>query len=143
MSHSSKFASMFGAIAFSLFVIALSAAPSAFAQTAGGATPPPPKGGQDFDAKEHTVVSGKLEMKKPGDKKDDGDDDNSIATIFSAPETYKVTASSDKIIEDLKSRDGKKVSVEGKLDPKTNTIAVSKILEGVQPPSQLRNPRGM
>lgn len=144
MSNMKKFDFTLGAMV--LTVIAVSSvsgmvmAGQANSGTGGGSSAPT---GQDYNPAEHTVVSGTFRVKKPEEPKVEGEPEDLVGYLSSALEYYKVTSSNDTIIAQLKARDGKKISVEGKLNEKTNTVAVSKVLEGVLPPAEQKNPRGL
>ena len=139
MSHASRPTFVLGVLLIAVALFGFCGTCAAGQSGPGTSSP----AGQDYNPEEHTVVSGVLRMKKEGDKKVEGEAENVVGYISSGQESYKVTSPNDKILADLKERDGKKIAVEGKLDAKTNTIAVSKILEGVLPPSENRNPRGL
>lgn len=138
------------ALAFFVLALACLATPGALAQTApngtggtGGAGPGAGSKGQDYDHTEHLVVAGLLQMRKEGDKKEEGEPENVVGKIMAADAVYKLTCAGEKLLADLQARDGKKISLEGKIDKKTNTIAVTKLTEGVLPPAEMRNPRGL
>ncbi|HLX65018.1 MAG TPA: hypothetical protein VKX17_27355 [Planctomycetota bacterium] len=116
---------------------------------------PPHNGGPggDFSEKNLKTISGTLHMKKAGEKTDapasadatskdtPSGDDNCDGYLISPQETYKLQTSNEKILKDLQERDGKKVSLQGNIDEKAQVIIVQKILDGVMPPAEQRNPR--